>query len=125
MANRIEGFVNGDDLEIERTITIPSGTIISNAWFMVKRSLLHEDTQALISKSITTATVSGTGVIYDTGITDAIALLLFWLTPTDTNILTPFSEYHYSVKLKLNNGKVYTPERGVIVADPAVKKLSV
>lgn len=121
----INDFVNGDDLEIERTITIPSGTLISAAWFMVKRSVLHEDAQALISKSITTTTVSGVGVIQDTGITDAIALLLFWLTPTDTNILTPFSEYPYSIKVALNNNKVYTPERGVIVADPAVKKLSV
>jgi len=121
----ITDFSNGDDLEIERTVAIPSGTTITSAWFMVKRSVLDLDSEALIDKSITSITVSGVGVIYDTGVSDARALLLFWLTTTDTNILTPFSEYQYSIKVQLSTNKVYTPERGVIIANPAVKKLSV
>jgi hypothetical protein len=121
----IADFVNGDDLEIQRDITIPSGTLITNAWFMVKHSVLDDDTEALIDKSVTVSFLADVGYIQDNGVSDYIARIIFFLTPTDTNILTPFSEYPYSVKVKLDTGRVYTPERGVIIANPAVKKLSV
>ncbi len=119
---RIEDFVTGDDLEIERTITaVPSGTIIETAWFMVKRKFTDVDDDAIISKLINDTNQIGIGWIQDTG-SDTTGLVRFYLTPADTSILTALSEYPYSIKLKFSNGKVNTPELGVIVAFPAVKQ---
>jgi hypothetical protein len=122
---RIDDFVSGDDLEIERSITsIPDGVIISTAWFMVKRKFSDTDAHALISKTITATNTVNVGWIEDTGI-DGDGLIRFYLTAAETVLLTPLSEYQYSIKLKLDNDKVNTPERGVIVAEPAVKQGSV
>jgi len=119
---RIDDFVAGDDLEIERTISsIPSGILIQTAWFMVKRKFEDSDATALISKTITVINTASIGWIEDTG-ADGIGLIRFYITQTETALLTPFSEYQYSIKIKLDNGKVNTPERGVMIAEPAVKK---
>lgn len=119
---RIDDFVAGDDLEIERSISsIPEGISIDTAWFMVKRKFTDSDAAAIISKTITPSNTINVGWIEDIG-TDGDGLLRFYLTQADTAILTPFSEYQYSIKLKLDNGKVNTPERGVMIAEPAVKK---
>ena len=121
----INNFVNGDDLEIERSvISIPTGVLLQSAWFMVKRKYSDSDTDALISKTITTVNVAGVGWIEDTG-ADGTGLIHFYLTPTETALLTALSEYPYSIKIKLNNDKLNTPELGVIVASPAVKQGSI
>jgi hypothetical protein len=118
----INDFVAGDDLEIERIISlIPTGILIETAWFMVKRKFSDPDINALISKTITSSNTPNVGWIEDTG-TDGEGLIRFYLTQADTALLTPLSEYQYSIKLKLNNTKVNTPERGQIIAEPAVKK---
>lgn len=118
---RIDDFVAGDDLEIERTITsIPDGIILDTAWFMVKRKFTDSDTDALIMKTITVTDTAEIGWIEDTGV-DGDGLIRFYITPDETAILTPLSEYQYSIKLKFDNDKLNTPERGVMVAEPAVK----
>lgn len=118
----INDFVNGDDLEIERSITsIPTGVLLEAAWFMVKRKYSDSDADALISKTINTVETAGVGWIEDTGV-DGTGLIHFFLTPDDTILLTALSEYPYSIKIKLNNDKFNTPELGVIVASPAVKQ---
>lgn len=119
---RIDDFVAGDDLEIERSISsIPEGISIDTAWFMVKRKFSDSDANALISKTITNSNTANVGWIEDTG-TDGDGLIRFYLTQAETALLTPFSEYQYSIKIKMDNGKVNTPERGVFIAEPAVKK---
>lgn len=118
----INDFVAGDDLEIERGISsIPEGISIEKAWFMVKRKFSDPDNKAIISKTITSINTIDVGWIEDVG-TDGDGLIRFYLTQTDTAVLTPLSEYQYSIKLLLDNGKVNTPERGVIIAEPAVKQ---
>jgi hypothetical protein len=118
----INDFVAGDDLEIERSISsIPEGISINTAWFMVKRKFSDPDIKAIISKTITNSNTPDIGWIEDTG-SDGDGLIRFYLTQADTAILTPLSEYQYSIKLSLDNGKVNTPERGQIIAEPAVKK---
>lgn len=118
----INDFVSGDDLEIERTIqSIPTGITLDTAWFMVKRRFEDADADALISKTITTINTVNVGWIEDTG-ADGTGLLRFYITQNETALLTPLSEYQYSIKIKLSNDKVNTPERGVMVAEPAVKK---
>lgn len=118
---RIDDFVAGDDLEIERSITsIPEGITIDTAWFMVKRKFTDLDSAALITKTITSIDTTDVGWIEDTG-ADGDGLIRFYITPDETVLLTPLSEYQYSIKLKLDNDKLNTPERGVMVAEPAVK----
>ena len=123
---RIDSFVSGDDLEVVRTIAgIPEGVVLSTAWLMVKRKYSDPDSKALISKTITNSNTSGIGWIQDDGSLDGDGVILFYLTPAETALLTPLSEYPYSIKIKLDNGKVNTPETGKIVALPAVKQGSV
>lgn len=118
---RIDDFVAGDDLEIERTISsIPEGISIDAAWFMVKRKFTDSDANALISKDITVANNANEGWIEDNG-TDGDGLIRFYISQAETALLTPLSEYQYSIKIRLDNGKVNTPEVGVIIATPAVK----
>lgn len=121
-AGIITNFVAGDHIDIERTITtLPSGQIISNAWFTVKNKRNDLDIDALIQKEITTILTSGTGWIEDTG-TDTIGLIHFFLTPDDTMILTAFAEYHYDIQIKTNAGMIYTPEIGTISAHPQITR---
>jgi len=120
---RIDDFVNGDDLEIERTITsIPSGVMIEAAWFMVKRNYSDPDSKAIISKLATHSNTAGQGWIFDDGLDDSEATVRFYLTPADTELLYAYSEYPYSIKIKLDNERLNTPELGVIVAYPWVKQ---
>lgn len=119
---RIDDFVAGDDLEIERSISsIPDGVELSTAWFMVKRKFTDDDTAALITKTITSSNTPDVGWIEDTGL-DGDGLIRFYITQDETAILTAFSEYQYSIKIKMDNDKVNTPERGVMIAEPAVKE---
>lgn len=118
---RIDDFVAGDDLEIERSISsIPEGIALQYAWFMVKRKFTDSDADALISKVVTAANNASEGWIEDTG-TDGDGLVRFYISQAETARMTPLSEYQYSIKLKLDNNRVNTPEVGVIVATPAIK----
>lgn len=120
---RIDDFVNGDDLEIERTITaIPSGVLIEFAWLMVKHNYNDLDSKAIISKIATGSNTIDQGWVFDTGLDDGEATVRFYLTPADTQLLYAYSEYPYSIKIKLNNGRINTPELGIIVAYPWVKQ---
>ena len=122
---RIDDFVAGDDLEVERMITaIPEGITITTAWLMVKRKYTDSDVKAIISKTITSNNTAGIGWIEDTGATGE-GTLRFYLTPEDTALLNPLSEYPYSIKIKLSNGIVNTPEVGIITSIPAVKQGSI
>lgn len=115
-AAKIDSFVIGDDVTIERTITVPSGVTIANAWFTVKA---HYDAESLISKKITTINIVGSGYISDTG-ANGTGKIAFYLTPSDTLKLTPYSEYPYDIQLKWSDDKIKTTELGVIVANPQV-----
>ena len=122
---RIDDFVAGDDLEVERMITaIPEGITIQTAWLMVKKKYTDSDVKAIISKTITSSNTADMGWIENTG-TSGEGLIRFYLTPEETALLNPLSEYPYSIKIKLTNGIVNTPEVGIITAIPAVKQGSI
>ena len=119
---RIDSFVAGDDLEIERNVSsIPVGITITTAWFMVKRKFTDLDATAIITKTITIVNTVNIGWVEDNG-ADTSGLIRFYITQAETALLTPLSDYQYSIKIKFSNDKVNTPERGVIIAEPAVKK---
>lgn len=120
----IADFVIGDDLVIERSITtVPSGQTITDAWFTVKRKYSDLDVDALIQKEITPVLQATIGHIDDTG-ADGTAHLIFYLTPTDTLLLNPLSDYRYDIQLKLSGGSISTPEIGIITAFPQVTRSS-
>ncbi len=119
---RIDDFVAGDALEIQRTITaVPSGIIMDTAWFTVKRKYTDDDADAIISKLATDTNDDNEGWIEDVG-ADGTGTIRFYLSPEETELLTAYSEYPYSIKIKFSNGKPNTPELGVIVAYPTVRQ---
>ena len=114
----ISDFVSGDDVAITKTFTIPSGTILSQAWFTVKKKFEDADNAAIISKLITAVNQSGIGWIENV----STGKIHFYLTPIDTAKLVGYSEYPYSIKLQYSNGEIHTPETGHIISTPAVKQ---
>jgi hypothetical protein len=116
----IANFVAGDHLSIERTVTsVPNTTLISGAWFTIKRKYTDIDSGALVQKYITTSYEDGVGHIDDSG-ADGTGHLIFLLTPEDTVLLTPLSDYKYDIQIRLSTGMINTPESGIITAFPQV-----
>lgn len=117
----INDFVAFDDFEIQRTVTIPSGTSIQKAWFTIKKKFIDLDSSAIISK-LATSVQSSEGWVESVG-SGGIGLVHFYLTPAETGMLTPYSEYPYSIKIQLATSlQVSTPETGLIIASPAVRR---
>lgn len=118
---KIEDFVAFDDHEIQRTIgSIPSGTTLQTVWFTIKKKFTDLDSSAILTKTATSSQTAS-GWIEDTG-ADGTGLVHFYLTPAETGILVPYSEYPYSIKTRLVSGIVTTPETGLIIASPAVRR---
>jgi hypothetical protein len=115
----IADFAIGDDLTVERTVAIPSGTTLATVWFTVKRNYADINSAALFQKVIT-ASGQLSGIIDDTGVTDRTAHFTFYLLPADTILLYPLSEYKYDIQLQLSNSKISTFELGVIYGQPQV-----
>ncbi|HTH22211.1 MAG TPA: hypothetical protein VL854_08340 [Nitrososphaeraceae archaeon] len=110
----IANFAIGDNFTIERTVTIPSGTILSTVWFTVKRS--YADSAALFQKVITTSGQLGVGIIDNAN----TAHFIFYLLPDDTIRMYPLSEYKYDIQLRLSDGTLSTYELGIMRGQPQV-----
>lgn len=117
MSTVIEGFISGDDLDLERdvldvTITDP----LVKAWLTIKTAPNVADPGTL-QKVITTSQVAGTGHITQDGSVgngDGVASLRFELTKTDTATLGHAIRYFYDVQVKTAGGKIKTPDKGTI-----------
>lgn len=120
LAVQITGFVVGDDLEIQRTVT---GLLapIEVAWLTVKRHPGQPDEEARLQKRITTTNDPGTGYITDTGGPDVDGDLRFDLTQADTANLGA-RKYVHDIQIRLTSGMVYTIEKGTIQLDADVTK---
>ena len=116
----ISGFVAGDNLEIRRTITGLTDAI-ATAWLTVKRHSEELDEDAIISKVITTDDAPGTGQIEQAGGVGTSGILRFDLDQDDTRGLAARS-WVLDVQIKLDDGKVYTPELGTIQLSTDVTK---
>lgn len=112
LAVEITGYVEGDDLEIRRTVTeLPAA--IEVAWLTVKRHPNQPDEDARLQKRITTADVPGTGQVVAGGGTDVEGDLRFDLTQADTALLG-IRRFVHDIQIRLTTGKVYTIEKGAI-----------
>jgi len=107
----ITGFVEGDDLEIRRTITGLEAAI-ETAWLTVKREPMQED-DAVLEKEITTDNVTGIGQIETAGGPGESGVLRFELTDEDTRALGE-SKWIHDIQIALVGGKIYTVEIGTI-----------
>jgi len=120
LAVEITGFVVGDDLEIQRTVTELLAPI-EVAWLPVKRHPGQSDEEARLQKRITTTNDPGTGYITDTGGPDIDGDLRFDLTQADTANLGT-RKYVHDIQIRLTSGMVYTIEKGTIQLDSDVTK---
>jgi len=107
----ITGFVEGDDLEIRRTITGLEAAI-ETAWLTVKREPMQED-DAVLEKEITTDNVTGIGQSETAGGPGESGVLRFELTDEDTRALGE-SKWIHDIQIALVGGKIYTVEIGTI-----------
>lgn len=114
-AGIIDNFVMGDTFDTTHSITVPSGVLIDTAWFMVKRSYADIDSAAIISKTLLSGAVQDRGMSGTGSVT-------FSLTSEETAVLTAYSEYPYSVKVKYTDDTIKTAELGKISAYPWVKQ---
>jgi hypothetical protein len=116
LAGEINNIVQGDNIDIIRTIgSLPAS--ITKSWFTVKtRANLESNTDTstiVFQKSITTLNVPNTGHIYDDG-ADGVAGVRFELTNGDTVLLTGDTIFYYDIQVLTSTNKIYTPEIGVI-----------
>ncbi len=112
LAVQITGFVEGDDLEIRRTVTeLPAA--IETAWLTVKRHAGQLDSEAKLQKRITPTDVPGTGQIVAAGGPGVPGDLRFDLTPADTEALGS-RQFVHDIQIMLDGGKVYTIEKGTL-----------
>lgn len=110
------GIVRGDVFSIRRTVNkIPSSRTIAEAWLTVKAAIADADGSATFQKIITTADVSGTGQIEDSG-ADGSGILRFDLTAANTTAMTAGTQYFYDISIRLDNNSILTLETGMTSA---------
>ena len=119
MSTIIEGYVAGDDLDIERDVTdvTPTDPLVK-AWLTIKTSPSVLDASATIQKVITTSQVVGTGQIAQDGSVgngDGVASLVMELTKADTALLGYAVRYVFDIQCKTNSGKIKTVDQGTIL----------
>lgn len=122
--SRIENLVEGDSLQVRRTINradsgYASGVVIVRAWFTCKVKRSDPDVSALFQKDISTTNVPGTGQIENNGAGDADFVVRFDLVPTNTILIGRLLR-HYDIQVKTASGDPYTPERGRINTEEQV-----
>lgn len=122
MTTIIEGYVAGDDLDIERDVTDVDVTDpLTKAWLTIKTAASVLDAAATLQKVITSNSVPGTGQITEDGSEsqgDGTATLVFQLTAANTAALGTAIRYHYDIQVKTSSGKIYTFEIGRLQFTP-------
>jgi proline racemase len=114
---RLSNFATGNYLRLRWSVTgVPSGSAISSVTFKVKTTETDPDSALIISKTITTVNISGTGQIENTGATSGTGLVRVDLTSADTLLLTSGIRFVYWVDVSLSTGEISTLEAGVIFA---------
>lgn len=104
-----DGLVIGSDFSVIRVIKdLPTGQVLSKAWFTVKVSPDYDDSQAVFQISVT-AVANNDGQITNTG-ASGTGLVSFNLSAANTALLKARKRYWYGIKVKMSDGKVYEPQ---------------
>ena len=110
----IEDRVAGASWTIRRQIVnVPSGQLITEAWFTVKKDINDADSSAIVQKYITVTNVAGTGQIEDQG-SSGTGIVRFDLLHTDTVLFDENIVYEYDIKVKTDAGVRDHPEIGTL-----------
>lgn len=105
----ISDLVVEDDYDLVRDIIgIPSGAVLIQAWFTIKRDERDDDSDAALQKVITPTPVQDVGEI-DGG------QLVFQLTADETNTLIGDQVYFYDIQVLTDTGKYSTREKGYLI----------
>jgi hypothetical protein len=111
---KIKPVAIGDDFVVRRTYTtLPPGTVITKAWFSVKKSEKESDGQALIFKEITAAP-SANGQITIANTAGGTLAMFFNPNRTETIKAKAGLDYIHDVKVLASNGDIHTLEKGNI-----------
>lgn len=103
-----EGLYNNDHFTLVVKVGgLPSGVTVAKAYLTVKQLPTDAD-PGIVQKAITSAAVTGTGQITDTGSSSSMASLQFDLVPADTILLTALSQYAWDVQWIDQQGLVHT-----------------
>jgi hypothetical protein len=116
LSESISDLVVGDDYDVTREITgIPSGALLTDAWFTLKAFGAATTDAALIEKTISASASASQGQITDTG-ASGTGQLFFSLSATETALITPDQLYEYDIQVLSNTGKYSTREKGLLLA---------
>ena len=111
LRQKIEDFVCGDALAVERTIAgIPTGLTLTTARFTIKAVATNLDAAATLQLTITSALTSS-GQITNTG-SSGTGAVRFTLSGAQTVLLTPEREYAFDIQVNTSDGAPYTPCKG-------------
>lgn len=97
-------LVVGSPLRIDRSYQLVHGGLLEKAWFAVKRDNTEDDTEALISISVT-PTTAAQGRITDPG-GGGVAQFYFQLSAIDSGKLAPRARYQAEITVKVVGGAV-------------------
>jgi len=122
MSANIEGYVIGNDIDIERDVPgISLSDPVAIAVLTIKTSPVDSDAQKILQKSITTTPVNGIGQIVQTGGTgngDGTASLWFQITKAETLALGAAVRYYYDIRVFTAANKSYNAELDSTVDPP-------
>ena len=110
----ISGFCDNNYISLVFDVPgVPAGSLMSTGLLTIKLTETAPDSAIVISKTITTTNVPGTGHIVDDG-ASGIGEIRFDLPAVDTGLLIPDVQYRYWVDIVLDSGEPSTLERGII-----------
>lgn len=116
----LQDIVAGNSINVEREIgEIPAGDTLEVVWLTVKHDSKDSDASAIVQKRIT-ITASPDGQILDPGAGDRVGQIVIYLTPDDTREFLEDINYPWDLKTKTVNGKLSTPEMGILKVKSAV-----
>ncbi len=119
----VTGFVAGDDLSVERTLTnISTSDLLFQAWLTVRDSGDDTAITAILTKGPVTTVGNADGQITDDGATDGIGMVRFDLTPADTRLIG-MNGYFHDIQVRKVATKTYPPVKGIIRAEGEVTSL--
>lgn len=123
----IQGFAQGDDLTIRRTINnLPSGQTIVEAWLTVKLDPKREpDVDAIIGPKSITTVLSGSGQVTDDGATDGVGEVEFFVLRAETVLMIAGERYTWDIQIEPSASNIYTAGGGKIVAKQQVTRVTI
>lgn len=104
------GTIQGVDYTYDADTRVNTGDPLVGALLELRNNL--EDAAAVMSKSVTTTNVAGTGQIENTGAVGNVAIIRFDVFATDTIALSP-RDYFFNVKCTTASGAVFYAARGL------------